>query len=117
MSEIDLSPDAQHLLAAWSRDVSDLKEGIAKVNEFLGRLVSVEESRKYTEESLKNLWARHNTLEERVTLVDKTLTSSVTAVSERAGQGSKLWDWVMPAIFGLGGSLVGGLLLYLVSRA
>jgi hypothetical protein len=116
VSEIDLSPDAQHLLAAWSRDVSDLKEGIAKVNEFLGRLVGLEESRKYTERSLENLWARHNSLEERVTLVDKTLTSSFATVSVHTGQNSKLWDWVMPASFGFGGSLVGGLILYLVQR-
>jgi len=111
-----MSPEAGELFSAWRRDMSDVKESLGKVNDLLGRLVGLEESRKYTERSLENLWARHNSLEERVTLVDKTLTSSFATVSGQAGQSSKLWDWVMPAAFGFGGSLVGGLILYLVQR-
>jgi len=116
MGSNDLPPGALEMFESWRRDMDDVKDVLSKVGDLLSRLVGLEESRKYTEKSLENLWARHNQLESNVALIDKTLTTAVASVTERAGQGSRLWGWVMPAAFGFVGSLVGGLLLYLVAR-
>jgi hypothetical protein len=116
MANSELPPGAQEMFDTWRRDMDDVKGGLAKMGDLMSRLIGLEESRKYTEKSLENLWGRHSQLEANVALIDKTLTTAVASVTERAGQGSRLWGWLMPAAFGFVGSLVGGLLLYLVAR-
>ena len=117
MNNNELSVTTQGMVEEWRRGMHDMQSTLDKVNDLLARLVGLEESRKYTEKSLEGLWVRHNILDDRVTLMDKTLTARVATVNVHAGHSTKMWGWIFPALLGFGGSLTGGLLLYLVTRS